>query len=77
MILDHSTLGVENKSGRIYVRQVYFKKILPTSLGTCKPTFYTFYTPHLRWAKDISQFLDMPFLSNVSCYVNYWNECCE
>ena len=24
-------------------------KILPTSLGTCKPTFYTFYTSHLRW----------------------------
>ena len=24
-------------------------KILPTSLGTCNPTFYTFYTSHLRW----------------------------
>ena len=24
-------------------------KILPTSLGTCKPTFHTFYTSHLRW----------------------------
>ena len=52
----HSRLGLENKflenkSGRIFcVRQVYnlFCKILPTSLVTCKPTFYTFYTSHLR-----------------------------
>ena len=57
MALDHSRLGLENKflenkSGRIFcVRQVYnlFYKILPTSLGTCKPTFYTFYALHLRW----------------------------
>ena len=57
MALDHSRLGLENKflenkSGRIFcVRQVYnlLYKILPTSLGTCKPTFYTFYTSHLRW----------------------------
>ena len=51
MALDHSRLGLENKflenkSGRIFcVRQVY----LPTNLGACKPTFYTFYTSHLRW----------------------------
>ena len=57
MALDHSRLGLENKflenkSGRIFwVRQVYnlLYKILPTSLGTCKPTFYTYYTSHLRW----------------------------
>ena len=24
-------------------------KILPTNLEVCKPTFYTFYTSHLRW----------------------------
>ena len=24
-------------------------KMLPTNLGTCKPTLYTFYTSHLRW----------------------------
>ena len=51
MVLDYSRLGpenkfLENKSGRIFcVRQVY----LPTNLGACKPTFYTFYTSHLRW----------------------------
>ena len=48
MALDYSRLGLENKAGRIFcVRQVYFTKW--TSLGTCKPTFYTFYTSHLRW----------------------------
>ena len=51
MALDNSRLGLENeflenKSGRIFcVRKVY----LPTNLGACKPTFYTFYTSHLRW----------------------------
>ena len=41
-----SRLGLENKSSRIFcVRQVY----LPTNLWACKPTFYTFYTSHLRW----------------------------
>ena len=46
MVLDYSRLGLENKSGRIIgIRQVY----LPTNLGACKPTFYTFYTSHLRW----------------------------
>ena len=51
MALDYSRLGLENKflenkSGRIFcVRQVY----LPTNLGACKPTFYAFYTSHLRW----------------------------
>ena len=51
MALDFGRLGLENKffenkSGRIFcVWQVY----LPTNLGACKPTFYTFYTSHLRW----------------------------
>ena len=52
MALDHRRLGLENKSGRIFcVRLVYnlLYKILPTSLGTSKPIFYTFYTSHLRW----------------------------
>ena len=59
--LDHSRLGLENKffenkSGRIFwVWQVYnlLYKILPTSLGTCKPTFYTYYTSHLRWSSTM------------------------
>ena len=51
--LDHSRLGrenkfLENKSGRIRSTSLLYK-ILPTSLGTCNPTFYTFYTSHLRW----------------------------
>ena len=55
MALDHSRLRLENKflenkSGRIFLRSTsLLYKILPTSLGTCKPTFYTFYTSHLRW----------------------------
>ena len=51
MVLDHSTLGLENKTSRIFcVRQVYFTKSWQHwSLGTCKPTFHTFYTSHLRW----------------------------
>ena len=55
MALDHSRLGLENKflenkPGRIFcVWQVYFTKSCQQVLGTCKPTFYTFYTSHLRW----------------------------
>ena len=50
MALDHSRLGPENKflennSGRIFcVRQVY----LPTNLGACKPTFYSFYIQYFE-----------------------------
>ena len=28
-------------------------KILPTTLGACKPTFHTFYTSHLRWNSNM------------------------
>ena len=55
MALDHSRLGLENtllesKSGRIFLRLTsLLYKILLTNLGACKPTFYTFYTSHLRW----------------------------
>ena len=50
MALDHSRLGLENKSGLIFLRSTsLLNKILPTNLGASKPTFYTFYTSHLRW----------------------------
>ena len=55
MALDHSRLGLENKflenkSGRIFLRSTSLLfRILPTSLETCKPTIYTFYTSHLNW----------------------------
>ena len=53
--LDHSRIGLKNnclehKSDRIFLRSTsLLYKILPTSLGTCNPTFYNFYTSHLRW----------------------------
>ena len=55
MALDYSRLGLENKflenkSGRIFcVRQVY----LPTNLGACKPTFYTFILIHHIWGETV------------------------
>ena len=55
MALDHSRLGLENKflenkSGRIFLRSTgLLCKSLPTNLRVCKPTFYTFYTSHLKW----------------------------
>ena len=58
-IQDHSRLGLENKflenkSGRIFLRSTgLLYKFLPTNLRVCKPTFYTFYTSHLRWNSTI------------------------
>ena len=49
MALDHSRLGPENKSGRIFLRSTGLRyKILLTNLGACEPAFRTFYTSHLR-----------------------------
>ena len=54
MALNHNRLGLENKSGRIFLRLTsLLYKILPASLGMCKPAFYTFYTSHLRWNSTI------------------------
>ena len=58
-IQDHSRLGLENKflenkSRRIFLRSTgLLYKFLPTNLGVFKPTFYDFYTPHLRWNSTI------------------------
>ena len=55
MALDHSRLGLENKflenkSGRIFLLSTsLLYKISPTNPGVSKPTFYTYYTSHLRW----------------------------
>ena len=54
MALDHSRLGLENKflekkSGRIFgVRQVLHFAKSCQQFGAYKPTFYTFYTSHLK-----------------------------
>ena len=53
MALDQSRLGLENKLNSWKTNQAEFftsllYKILLTNLEACKPTFYTFYTSHLR-----------------------------
>ena len=58
-IQDHSRLGLdnkflENKSRRIFLRSPgLLYKFLPTNLGVFKPTFYNFYTSHMRWNSTI------------------------
>ena len=52
MALHHSRLGLENKSGRIFLRlRSLFYKILPSNLGVCKPTFIPF--RHQIWGETI------------------------
>ena len=79
MALDHSRLGLENKflenkSGRVFCfRQVYnlLYKILPTSLGTCKPTFYTFYKSHLRWKSTMRRCFYHTYLGQNAVFHNF------
>ena len=58
-IQDHGRLGLvnkflENKSRRIFLRSTgLLYKFLPTNLGVFNPTFYDFYTSHLRWNSTI------------------------
>ena len=58
-IQDHSRLGLENKFLENKSRQIFLRstgllyKFLPTNLGVFKPTFYNFYTSHLRWNSTI------------------------
>ena len=71
--LDHRRLGLENKflenkSGRIRSTSLLYK-ILPTSLGTCNPTFYTFYTSHLRWNSTMRRcFYHIDLIQNAVFY---------
>ena len=54
MALVNSILGLENKflenknQAKFLLSTRLLYKILPISLGTCKPSFYTFSTSHLR-----------------------------
>ena len=49
MTLDHGRLGLENEFLGKKIRLNFLRstsllnKILPTTLGACKPTFHTFY----------------------------------
>ena len=58
-IQDHSRLGLDNKFLENKSRQIFLHstgllyKFLPTNLGVFKPTFYNFYTWHLRWNSTI------------------------
>ena len=59
MALDHSCLGLENESLENNIRPNFLRstslinKILPTTLGACKPTLHTFYTLHLLWNSNM------------------------
>ena len=58
-IQDHSRSGLENKFLENKSRWIFLRstgllyKFLPTNLRVFKPTFYNFYTPHLRWNSTI------------------------
>ena len=51
MALDHCRLIRPGKKFRpnFLPSTSLLYKIVPTNLGVSKPTFYTFYTSHLRW----------------------------
>ncbi|CAH3189327.1 unnamed protein product [Porites evermanni] len=65
MILDHSTLRKQIRPN--FLRSIsLLYKILPTSLGTCKPTFYTFYTSHLSPVISLAMEEALPLLRENS-----------
>ena len=68
MALDHNRLGLENKSGRIFLRSTsLLYKILPTNLEVSKPTFYTFYTSHLR---EYYEALHLSYRPRTKCSIS-------
>ena len=84
-IQDHSRLGLENKFLENKSRQIFLRstgllyKFLPTNLGVCKPTFYNFYTSHLRWNSTIyhTNFGENAIFHNVSRQIalsNIWDD---
>ena len=46
-------------------------RILPTSLGTCRPTFYTFYRSHLRWNSTMRCCFYQPVLGQNAVFHNF------
>ena len=66
MILDHSTLGVENKSGRIYVRQVYFKKSCQQVWERVSQPFILFI--HHIWGEQ-KRFTVFGYAFSVRCFL--------
>ena len=46
-------------------------RILPTSLGTCSSTFYTFYTSHLRWNSTMRRCFYHPVLGQNAVFHNF------
>ena len=71
MAVDHSRLGLENKSGRTFLLSTnLLYKILRTNLGVCKPTIYTFYTSHLRWNSTMRRCIYHTDLGPPECSIS-------
>ena len=69
MVLAHSTLGKQMRPN--FLRSIsLLYKILPTSLGTCKPTFYTFYKSHLRWNSTMRRCFFLSYRPRTECSIS-------
>ena len=70
MALDHSRLGLENKSGRIFcVRQVFFTKSCEQIWGRENQPFILFI--HLRWNSTIRRFFYHTNLGRNAVFHNF------
>ena len=78
MALDHSRLGLENKSARIFLLSTsLLYKILPTNLGVCKPTFYIF-IPESAPLIERVRLRQLRFLGSCwSCAPLAWKWACQ